>query len=119
MYGLGKINKETRNGIPSFCPILSASDTPTYKLAKFLLKFFTPSTANEFTVIDSFHFAEEICQQDSNLHMASLDIDSLFTTIPLEETINICVENMYTVTTRIPLLFKSIIFVICLTQPPK
>ena len=29
--------------------------TPTYKLAKFLLKFLTPSTANEFTVIDSFH----------------------------------------------------------------
>ena len=95
MYGLGKIHKETRNGIPSFCPILSAIDTPTYKLAKFLLKFLTPSTANEFTVIDSFHFAEEICQQDSNLHMASLDIDSLFTTIPLEETINICVDNLY------------------------
>ena len=35
--------------------------TPTYKLAKFLLKFLTPSTANKFTVIDSFHFAEEIC----------------------------------------------------------
>ena len=27
--------------------------------------------------------------------MASLDIDSLFTNIPLEETINICVDNLY------------------------
>ena len=70
LYGLGKIHKETRNGIPS---ILSATGTPTYKLAKFSLKFLTPSTANEFTVIDSFHFAEEIYQQDSNLHMATLD----------------------------------------------
>ena len=69
--------------------------TPTYKLAKFLLKFLTPSAANEFTVIDSFHFAEEICQQDSNLHMTSLDVYSLFTNIPLEETINICVGNLY------------------------
>ena len=69
--------------------------TPTYKLAKFLLKFLTPSAANKFTVIDSFHFAEEICQQDSNLHMASLDVDSLFTNIPLEETIDICVDNLY------------------------
>ena len=60
LYGLGKIHKETCNGIPLFCRILSAIDTPTYKLAKFLLKFLTPSTANEFTVIDSFHFAEEI-----------------------------------------------------------
>ena len=95
LYGLGKIHKETRNGIPPFCPILSAIGTPTYKLAKFLLKFLTPSTANEFTVIDSFHFAEEISQQDSNLHMASLDVDSLFTNIPVEETIDICVDNLY------------------------
>ena len=48
-----------------------------------------------FIVIDSFHFVEEICQQDSNLHMASLDVDSLFTNIPLDETINICVDNLY------------------------
>ena len=95
LYGLGKIHKETRNGIPPFRPILSAIGTPTYNLAKFLLKFLTPSTANEFTVIDSFHFAEEISQQDSNLHMASLDVDSLFTNIPLEETIDICVDNLY------------------------
>ena len=62
LYGSSKIHKETRNGLRTFCPILSAIDTPTYKLAKFLLKFLTPSTANEYAVIDSFHFAEEICQ---------------------------------------------------------
>ena len=95
LYGSGKIHKKTRNGIPPFRPILSAIGTPTYNLAKFLLKFLTPSTANEFTVIDSFHFAEEISQQDSNLHTASLDVDSLFTNIPFEETIDICVDNLY------------------------
>ena len=95
LYGSGKIHKETRNGLPPFRPILSAIDTPTCKLAKFLLKFLTPSTANEYTVIDSFHFEEEICQQDSNLHIASLDVDSLFTNIPLDETIDICVDNLY------------------------
>ena len=94
-YGSGKIHKEIRNGLPPFRPILSAIDTPTYKLAKFLLKFLTPSTAKKYTVIDSFHFAEEICQQDSNLHMASLDVDSLFTNIPLDETIDNCVDNLY------------------------
>ena len=81
--GLGKIHKETRNGIPPFRPIFSAIGTPTYKLAKCLMKFLTPSTANEFTVFDSFHFDEEICQQDSSLQMASVDVDSLFTNIPL------------------------------------
>ena len=56
--------------------------TPTNNLAKFLLKDLTPSATNEHTIIDSFHFAEEICQQDSNLRMTSLDLDFLFTNIP-------------------------------------
>ena len=58
LYGSGKIHKEIRNGLSLFRPILSAIDTSTYKLAKFLLKFLTPSTANEYSIIDSFHVAE-------------------------------------------------------------
>ena len=36
LYRLGKVHKEINNGLPPFCPILSATGTPTYKLAKFL-----------------------------------------------------------------------------------
>ena len=60
LYGLGKVHKEINNGLPPFRPILSAIGTPTYKLAKFLLPFLTPLTQNEYTVTDSFHFAEEM-----------------------------------------------------------
>ena len=67
LYGLGKVHKETNNGLSPFRPILSAIGTPTYKLAKFLLPFLMPSTQNEYTVTNSFHFAEEICKQDPNL----------------------------------------------------
>ena len=95
MYVSGKINKETGNGLPSFYSILTTVDTLTYKLAKFLLKFLTPLATNEYIVIDSFHFAEEICHQESNFHMSSLDIGSLFKNIPLEETIDISVDNLY------------------------
>ena len=35
LYGSGKIHKETCNRLPSFRPIISAIDTPSYKLAKF------------------------------------------------------------------------------------
>ena len=94
LYGSGKIHKETHNGLPPFFPILSTIDTRTNKLATFLLKLLATLTANEYTVIDSFHFAEEICQQGSNLHMVSLDVDSLFTNIPLDETIDICVDSL-------------------------
>ena len=52
-------------------------------------------TFNEFTVKDSFAFAEEIVHQDGKLFMRSLDVDSLFTNIPLKETINICTNLLY------------------------
>ena len=85
LYGLEKMHKENKKGLPPFCSILSAIGTPTYKLAKFLLPFLTRLTENEYNVTDLFHFAEEICKQDSNLYMASLDVDSLFNNIPLDE----------------------------------
>ena len=39
--------------------------------------------------------AEEIVHLDSKLLIGSLDVDSLFTNIPLEETINICTNLLY------------------------
>ena len=48
------------------------------------MQFLTPSTTSEYIAIDSFHFAEEICEQDPNLHTNSLDLDSLF-----------CIGNLY------------------------
>ena len=65
-------------------------NTPTYKLAKFLVPISKPLTTNEFIVKDSLHFAEEIVDQEDDLFMGSLDVDSLFTNIILEETIEIC-----------------------------
>ena len=74
---------------------ISSIGTPSYKLAKFLVPKLSSVTFNEFTVKDSFAFAEEIVHQDSKLSMGSLDVDSLFTNIPLEETINICTNLLY------------------------
>ena len=47
----------------------------------------------EYTVKSSFQSAEEICEQDPTLSMGSLGIDSLFTNIPLDETIDIFVNQ--------------------------
>ena len=118
LHGLSKIHPENRNGIPPFLPILSGIDITTYKLATFLLQCLTPSRANEFTAIDSFHSTETIFQQDSNLHIDNLDVDSLFTNILLEETIDVSIDNLQNDNKYTP-TSQSIIFVICLTQPPK
>ena len=95
MYGNCKVHKQQVDGCPPFRPILSALQTPTYNLAKFLVPILNPLTKNEYTVKDSFQFAEEICEQDPTLTMGSLDVDSLFTNIPLDETIDICINQRF------------------------
>ena len=95
MYGNCKVHKQQVDGCPPFRPILSALKTPTYNLAKFLVPILNPLTKNEYTVKDSFQFAEEICEQDPTLTMGSLDVDSLFTNIPLNETIDICINQLF------------------------
>ena len=95
LYGLCKVHKAIIDVCPPFRPILSATGTPSYKLAKLLVPKLSSITFNEFTVKDSFAFAEEIVHQDGKRFMGSLDVDSLFTNITLKETINICTNLLY------------------------
>ena len=73
-------------------PILSALQTSTYKLAKYLVPILEQLTTNKYTVKDSFNFATEMVEQDLKNFMGSLDIDSIFINIPLEGTIEICIN---------------------------
>ena len=74
---------------------MSAINTPEYNLGKFLIPILEPLTHNEFTIKDSFSFAKDITTYDSSLYMASLDVESLFTNIPLNGTINNCVSDLH------------------------
>ena len=107
MYGLAKVHKIVTDGLSSFRPILSAIGTPTYKLAKFLVPMLEPLTTNEYTIKDSFTFTEELQSFDSKLVVASFDIESLFTNIPLQETIYLCVENLFRDRTHVDNLPKD------------
>ena len=62
---------------------------------RLLVPVLSDITQNEFTVKDSFPFVDEILTQDSDLCMASLDVDALFTNILLDETIDICVKKFF------------------------
>ena len=107
MYGLAKVHRIVTGGLPSFRTILSAIGTPTYKLAKFLVPILEPLTTNEYAIKDSFTFAEELQSFDSKLVMASFNIGSLFTNIPLQETIDLCVENLFQDRTHVDNLSKD------------
>ena len=61
----------------------------------FLVPVLSDITQNEFTVKGSFTFVDEMLTQNSDLYMASLDVDVLFTNIPLDETTDICVKKLF------------------------
>ena len=48
-----------------------------------------------YKVKTSFEFAKEIADQDPGFFMASMDIKSLFTNIPLEETTSVCCDSLF------------------------
>ena len=75
--------------------MLSAIGTPNYKFTKFLVPKLSSITINEFTTKDSFSFAKKIVHQDSKPFISSLDFDSLFTKIPLEDVNNIYTNLFY------------------------
>ena len=101
------VYKIVTDDLPYFRPILSVIGTPTCKLAKFLIPILEPITSNEYTIKDSFTFAEELQSFDSKLVTASFDKESLFTNIPLQETIDFCVENLFQDRTHVDNLSKD------------
>ena len=76
-------------------PILSTIGTPTYNIAYFLAFILKPLTTNDYTLKDTFDFSLDILSQNLNLFMASLDVDPLFTSIPLDKTINTILEKFF------------------------
>ena len=95
LYGQAKVHKPVKDNCPSLRPILSGTGTPTYDLAKFLFPILKPLTKNEYTVHDSFSFANDVRKLSSKNLMASLDVESLFTNIPLVEVIDNIINDLY------------------------
>ena len=69
-----------------------------HNLAKFLNSLLEPvtKTFSKFTVKDSFTFADQIRKMPAEkTYMVSFDVKSLFTNVPLAETIDICAKVLY------------------------
>ena len=63
----------------------------------FLVPILKSLTSNDYTVKNSCAFAEEIVEQDSEFFIGSLDVDSLFTNIPLHSLFsNIPLHSLFT-----------------------
>ena len=85
MYDSCTFHKKCVDSCLLFRPILSGLQTPTYKLARFAVPILDLLTTRKYTVKDLFNFPTEIVPQGSSNLLGSLDVDSLFNNIHLED----------------------------------
>ena len=74
---------------------MSGIGSYTHKLAKYLSDILKPLAYNKYSIKDSFSFTNDILNIDNAPFMCSFDIISLFTCIPVNETIEICLDKLY------------------------
>ena len=106
LYGLPKVHKP---GCP-FRPIVSSVNTYNYNLSSYLVRILQPISTNQFTIKDSFSFADWAKTFNHNNEiMCSFDVSSLFTNFPLDETI--CLDKLYALPDP-PILPRSVLKVL-------
>ena len=78
-------------------PILSASGTYNYPLAKWLDEKLKPLSTNKYCINDIFGFIDEIKNSSiqPNHILVSYDVSAIFTNVPLKETIDILVDKAF------------------------
>lgn len=94
IYGLPKMHKTREAGaIPKFRPIVSSIGTYNYNLSQYLCSLLQPHIPSEFCCTDSFSFVRELQSLTTNdKFMVSYDVESLFTNIPLKESIELAIQ---------------------------
>ena len=98
-HGLPKTHKTFTN-LPTFRPIIDTSNTPHYKMEKFLANLLNPLTQNDHSAKDSFEASSRIQNISLTLFeqgyvFVSFDVVSLFTNVPLDRTIKIILKRSY------------------------
>ena len=96
LYGLPKIHKPLFLENYLYRPIFAAYNVASYKFSKFLVNILAPLAENQYTLKNSAQFKseEESVPHSNTLIMASFDIKDLYTNVPLQETIDICVSSL-------------------------
>ena len=95
IYGLPKMHKiQSPNAVPPFRPIVSSVNTFNYQLAtNTFVVFFNLTCLMHILFLILFLFVQELETIDfSNKFMVLFDVVSLFTNIPLKESIDLAVS---------------------------
>ena len=96
-YGTPKMHKfSSSDSFPKLCPIVSSIVTFNYNFACFLWDLLSPLVPNDYSYKDTFSFVSQIKNANlSKKFLVSYDVTSLFTNIPLQETIDIAINLLF------------------------
>ena len=98
-HGSAKIHKEFER-IPPLRPIVDTIGSTHYGVGKFITSLLNPLTVNQYSLKDSFDAAEKIKSIPDDLfeegyRLVSFDVKSLFTNVPLNKTIKVILDRVY------------------------
>ena len=118
IYGNVKTHKEGEK----LRPIISQLPTPTYDIAKGLDKIIKKYLPQGKMLKSSMEFVDLLNSNEFVGDLFSLDVESLFTNVPVKRTINIILEKVYNhPTIPAPVIPKEILeklLLICTTEVP-
>ena len=92
------------------CPIIDQTGSYIYNASKVIAKYLKPLAKNKFTISDTLTFPDLVknTSNSNEYEGVSYHVESLFTSIPVEETINYIVDRIYVRKEIEPLCKKSI-----------
>ena len=97
IYGIPKMHKFSPSDLfPKLRLIVSSIGTFNYNLARFLCHLLSPLVPNVYSCKDTFYFVSQI--KNANLckiFLVSYTVTSIFTNIPVQETIDISINLIF------------------------
>ena len=93
LYGLVKTHKPNA----PIRPIVSSYNMHNYHFSKFIIPLISHLATSDYVLNNSYQFVDQISavENPSQYHMCSFDITSLYTNIPVDETITIILEKIF------------------------
>ena len=92
-YAYGNV-KTHKQGNP-LRPIISQVNTPTYKLAKRLNTLLKPYIPTQHSIDSVEEFIDILRAKSPEGELASIDVESLFSNVPIDATIKIILDEVY------------------------
>ena len=97
IYGTSKMRKSSSSdSFPKLRTIVLSIGTFNYNLARFYCDLLSPLVPNYYSCKDTFSFVSQIKNANlSEKFLVFYDVTSLFTNIPLQETIDIAINLIF------------------------